>query len=560
MEEVKGSNVETEKDGVISPLSDGNSGSADCKPGSNEGRMTGPTRRSSKGGWTEEEDKILAVAVQKFNGKNWKKIAECLSDRTDVQCLHRWQKVLNPDLVKGPWTKEEDDIIIEMVGKKGNKKWSKIAKYLPGRIGKQCRERWHNHLNPEINKNAWTKEEELALIQAHRIYGNKWAELAKYLHGRTENSIKNHWNCSLKKKLCQYSASSDAALSHPGSSIPDSYSYETDAGNRKYEVVKHELGRTFTLDQNMDSAISAHSCFPNLLLGNAKERKNRLQPPFESCRLTGEQLQDGTNKVETSGDPHHIVANKYVSPCEMVLPVTAKNLELSKGAHGNISSMNCLGMGHSSFSGQSNNSHSLRPIYGANEKSNDPKTPLSSADNFFGGLCYEPLQEEDLNILLVTGKFPSTDSYIRLPLSPVSLYIPTSHEKGMSVDYSSPESILRSAAMSFKSMPSIIGKRRLQTSRQVGNVNHSDCACTIEENTDTLNNRQQSIHECPCVKDDLNSVVLPNAKQPFHSPPKSQKLESSAAIKSVEKRLEFASDGVQDSTNIELNISAEGDL
>ncbi|KAF8400803.1 hypothetical protein HHK36_014105 [Tetracentron sinense] len=133
--------------------------------------------------------------------------AECFMDRTDVQCLHRWQKVLNPELVKGPWSKEEDDMIIDLVHKYGAKKWSTIAQALPGRIGKQCRERWHNHLNPAINKEAWTQEEELALIHAHQIYGNKWAELTKFLPGRSDNSIKNHWNSSVKKKLDSYLAS-----------------------------------------------------------------------------------------------------------------------------------------------------------------------------------------------------------------------------------------------------------------------------------------------------------------------------------------------------------------
>ncbi|CAI7781712.1 unnamed protein product, partial [Closterium sp. NIES-54] len=52
------------------------------------------------------QDEILRRAVQCYKGKNWRKIAEFFPDRTDVQCLHRWQKVLNPDLVKGPWTKE----------------------------------------------------------------------------------------------------------------------------------------------------------------------------------------------------------------------------------------------------------------------------------------------------------------------------------------------------------------------------------------------------------------------------------------------------------------------
>ncbi|KAF5726200.1 myb family transcription factor family protein [Tripterygium wilfordii] len=171
------------------------------------GRTSGPTRRSTKGQWTAEEDEILRKAVQSFKGKNWKKIAECFKDRTDVQCLHRWQKVLNPELIKGPWSKEEDEIIIELVHKYGPKKWSTIARHLPGRIGKQCRERWHNHLNPAINKEAWTQQEELALIRAHQIYGNRWAELTKFLPGRGDNAIKNHWNSSVKKKLESYLAS-----------------------------------------------------------------------------------------------------------------------------------------------------------------------------------------------------------------------------------------------------------------------------------------------------------------------------------------------------------------
>jgi hypothetical protein len=76
-------------------------------PGGNTaGALTPHGSRSSRGKWTAEEDEILRTAVDKHEGKNWKKISDMLEGRTDVQCLHRWQKVLRPGLIKGPWTIE----------------------------------------------------------------------------------------------------------------------------------------------------------------------------------------------------------------------------------------------------------------------------------------------------------------------------------------------------------------------------------------------------------------------------------------------------------------------
>ncbi|KAL0912770.1 hypothetical protein M5K25_016172 [Dendrobium thyrsiflorum] len=131
-------------------------------------------------------------------------------------------------LKKGPWTPEEDKILVDYIQSNGHGSWCSLPK-LAGllRCGKSCRLRWTNYLRPDIKRGPFTQEEQKSIIQLHGIVGNKWSTIAAQLPGRTDNEIKNYWNTHLKKRLLRmginpdtYTPASPSSSAAAGASFP----------------------------------------------------------------------------------------------------------------------------------------------------------------------------------------------------------------------------------------------------------------------------------------------------------------------------------------------------
>ncbi|KAF2584640.1 hypothetical protein F2Q70_00034662 [Brassica cretica] len=152
--------------------------------------------------WTPEEDDQLRTAVGLFGEKDWQSVANEIEGRTGTQCSNRWNKSLVPSRKRvgksnskeAKWSSEEDKRLRVALTFFGAKNYNKIAQFVPGRTQSQCRARWKDSLDPRLNFGSWTEEEVTKYNEAVKEHGDSnWSKVAAHVYSRTSKQCSRRW-------------------------------------------------------------------------------------------------------------------------------------------------------------------------------------------------------------------------------------------------------------------------------------------------------------------------------------------------------------------------------
>ncbi|GKD52873.1 putative homeodomain-like protein [Tanacetum coccineum] len=144
---------------------------------------------------------------------------------------------MSTDLKKGAWSVDEDQKLITYINRYGIWNWSQMPRFAGlSRSGKSCRLRWMNYLRPNVKKGIFSEEEEEIILVSHSQLGNRWSAIASRLPGRSDNDVKNHWHSHLKKRAGEQNLLSGATTENNLNSLP---SFETENSEAIQQPANH---------------------------------------------------------------------------------------------------------------------------------------------------------------------------------------------------------------------------------------------------------------------------------------------------------------------------------
>lgn len=177
--------------------------------------------------WTKSQVEHLYETVKHYTSISCKPIDSLTIEdftvisvyfnRSPIKCMKKIREIsVTGSLAPGAWSSSEDDCLRHLITL-NLKKWGMVADRLNQEIhnnikirsGKQCKERWVNHLNPNMKKDKWTPAEDLEALKLYKVLGNKWCEISRILGNRTDSSIKNRVKSLMTKQKQDLNFSSD---------------------------------------------------------------------------------------------------------------------------------------------------------------------------------------------------------------------------------------------------------------------------------------------------------------------------------------------------------------
>ncbi|OIW13020.1 hypothetical protein TanjilG_15469 [Lupinus angustifolius] len=367
--------------------------------------------------------------------------------------MGRYSCCYKEKLRKGLWSPEEDVKLVNHITKHGHGCWSSVPKQAGlQRCGKSCRLRWLNYLRPDLKRGTFSQEEENLILELHAVLGNRWSQIAAQLPGRTDNEIKNLWNSCLKKRLRQSgidpvthkplsevengednSSSLDKApevsnelnLLKSESSKSDAASISPKAYATEMESSSHSSKFYFKSDTNIITNNSSKDLFQDRFMTNCHSSDLMRNFPHQMSYASTDYIPNDSNSshwFSQTSRPFDIYSEYPFNANSILTPTTSMFLPTSFNYNPSlvVSSDNISTPYGSHYweASASNNSNSSNGSNSSTELSSSPLNIHNSTFSSWGmGDCSTPTKEAQVHMLENQTEEAKWNEYLHNPMS-----------------------------------------------------------------------------------------------------------------------------------------------